>query len=80
MRDLSKAIQMQEQAGIEAMKSTMLRNMLFDTLDYLEPLLDQLAPLDRAHVERIKAMSGWKSSVDVLAELGLLPADNGRAE
>lgn len=77
MRDLSKAIQMQERTGVEAMKSTMLRNMLFDTLDYLEPLLDQLAPLDRAHVERIKDMSGWKTAVDAIAAL---PADNERAE
>lgn len=69
MRDLSKAIQMQERTGVEAMKATKLRNMLFDTLDYLEPLLDQLAPLDRAHVERIKDMSGWQTAVDALAAL-----------
>lgn len=73
MRDLSKEIQMQERAGVEAMKSTMLRNMLFDTLDYLEPLLDQLAPLDRAHVERIKDMSGWQTAVDALST----PPTNG---
>jgi hypothetical protein len=39
---------------------TQLRNMLFDVLDYIDPLMDQMVSLDRMHVERIKEMSGWQ--------------------
>ncbi|NKM69200.1 hypothetical protein [Rhizobium laguerreae] len=39
--------------------STTLRNMLFEALDLLDAVQDQLVSRDRMDVERIKEMSGW---------------------
>ncbi len=39
--------------------SSTLRNMLFEALDLLDSVQDQLASRDRMDVERIKEMSGW---------------------
>jgi hypothetical protein len=46
---------------------TQLRNMLFDVLDYIDPIMDQLVYLDRMHVERIKEMSGWEKQITTRA-------------
>ncbi|MFL5015435.1 MAG: hypothetical protein ACJ8EW_04445 [Rhizobium sp.] len=39
--------------------SSTLRNMLFEALDLLDSVQDQLVSRDRMDVERIKEMSGW---------------------
>ncbi|MBB3743863.1 hypothetical protein FHX10_003362 [Rhizobium sp. BK591] len=39
--------------------SSTLRNMLFEALDLLDSVQDQLVSLDRMEVERLKENSGW---------------------
>ena len=43
--------------------SSTLRNMLFEALDLLDTVQDQLVSLDRMHVEKIKEMSGWEKQL-----------------
>lgn len=56
-----------------AAETIRLRNMLFDTLDYLYPLHDQLSALDRMHVERIQNMSGWGQKEEGFVNARLSP-------
>lgn len=44
-----------------------LLRMLFDVLDLLDDVQDQLVSLDRMHVERIKEMSGWQKQITTRA-------------
>jgi hypothetical protein len=43
------------------------RRMLFEALDLLDEVQDQLVSLDRMHVERIKEMSGWERPITARA-------------
>ncbi|MGR9413125.1 hypothetical protein [Rhizobium leguminosarum] len=47
--------------------SSALRNMLFEALDLLDSVQDQLVSRDRMRVESLKEMSGWEQQ----------PADRG---
>jgi len=43
--------------------SSTLRNMLFEALDLLDSVQDQLVSLDRMQVEQLKEMSGWEQQL-----------------